>query len=352
MDDARGIGQTSRVFPQSEPVPMRQPLVLILFVLLGFAAAPSLHAQTSGSTYSVTVPVTDTSDGQRDQAFATALAQVMTRVAGGQDLRSNAGYAGALGSASSLVQKFQYQKAATGLVLDVDFAPASVRRLVAKLGVASAGIKPPVLLLVQHADGSALDETELASLVAAAAARGTSVVYPAVRSQLDPAKVAAADPAALAAINQQYHTGLVLLGKLQKDSANWTLISGGQAQHWSSQGATEDAMLTAAGNGLVDHLGKQLNVIGSVASEGKLWVGGLDSAADYASLLETLSADPSVQQVTSVGALNDGVLLEVKSSIPIKALAANLAASGHLLLQGQPHDGADANLRWLRGSSP
>ena len=331
---------------------MRQSLVLIMSLLLGFVALPPLHAQAPGSTYSVTVPVTDTSDAQRDQAFATALAQVMTRVAGGQDLRSNSGYAAALGGASSLVQKFQYQKAATGLVLDVDFAPASVRRLVDKLGVASAGIKPPVLVLVQHGNGSAVDEAELASLTTAAAARGTTVVYPAAESKLDPAKLASADPAALAAINQRYHTGLVLLGKLQKDGANWTLISGGQGQRWSTQGATEDAILAAAGNDLVDRLGKQLNVIGSVASEGKLWVSGLDSATDYASLLATLNADPSVQQVTTVGALNGGVLLDVKASVPISALATNLAASGHLLLQGQPHDGADANLRWLRGNSP
>jgi hypothetical protein len=36
----------------------------------------------------------------------------------------------------------------------------------------------------------------------------------------------------------------------------------------------------------------------------------------------------------------------------MKALAANLAANGRLLLQGQPHEGADANLRWLHGVSP
>ncbi|HXD37948.1 MAG TPA: DUF2066 domain-containing protein [Rhodanobacter sp.] len=326
---------------------MRLPRLWIVFLLLGFAVQPLLHAQASGSPYSVTVPVTDTSDMQRDQAFATALAQVMARVAGGQDLRGNPGYAEALSGAASLVQKFQYQRAATGLVLDVDFAPASVRRLIAKLGVASAGIKPPVLLLVQQADGSAVDPAELASLATTAAARGTTVVYPAAGSELDPATVAAADPATLARINRQYHTGLVLLGKLHEGSADWTLISGGQAQRWSSQGATAEALLADAGNGLVDRLGKQLNVIGSVASEGKLWVSGLDSAADYAGLLATLDADPSVRQVTTVGALNDGVLLDIKSSVPMRALAANLAAGGRLLLQGEPHEGADANLRWL-----
>lgn len=331
---------------------MRLPRLFVAFLLLGLAALPALHAQAASSPYSVTVPVADTSEAQRSQAFATALAQVMTRVAGGQDLRSNPGYSAALGSASSLVQKFQYQRAATGLVLDVDFAPASVRRLVAQLGVSSAGIKPPVLLLVQRADGSLVDQATLASLAATAAARGTNVVYPDAAGELDAGKVAAADPATMALINRKYHTGLVLLGKLHDDAADWTLISGGKVQRWSSQGASDEALLAAAGNGLVDHLGQQLNVIGSVASQGKLWVSGLDSAADYAGLLATLNADPSVQQVTTVGALNDGVLLDIKATVPMGALAANLAAGGRLLLQGQPHDGADANLRWLHGNSP
>src|SRR6185437_8863631 len=197
MDAAGRIGQTSREFPEEEPHAHAPAPPVDRFLLLGVAALPSLHAQNAGSPYSVTVPVTDTTDAQRDQAFATALGQVMTRVAGGQDLRGNPGYAEALGSASSLVQKFQYQRAATGLVLEVDFAPSSVRRLVAKLGVASAGIKPPVLLLVQRADGSLADQAALASLATTAGARGTNVVYPTPSSRFDAAKVAAADPAAL-----------------------------------------------------------------------------------------------------------------------------------------------------------
>ncbi|GAB2557706.1 DUF2066 domain-containing protein [Rhodanobacter koreensis] len=326
---------------------MRLSRLLIVTLLLGFATLPALRAQTAGSPYSVTVPVVDTSAAQRDQAFATALGQVLTRVAGGQDLRSNAGYADALGKAGSMVQKFQYQRAATGLALAVDFEPGSVRRLVSQLGVASAGIKPPVLLLVDGTDGNLLDQSALASLAAAATARGTNVVYPVAGNTLDTAKVATADPAALAAIDQQYHTGLVLLGKLHDGSADWTLISGGQAQHWSSQGATEDAVLGAAGNSMVDRIGRQLNVVGAGTSEGKLWVSGLHSAMDYANLLAVLRADPSVRQVTTLGAQDDSVLLYVKASLPLSGLAANLAAGGRLLLQSEPHPGADANLRWM-----
>ncbi|KZC35917.1 MULTISPECIES: DUF2066 domain-containing protein [Rhodanobacter] len=326
---------------------MRLPRPLIVTLLLLLAALPAARAQVASSPYAVVVPVADTSDAQRDQAFATALGQVLTRVAGGQDLRSNAGYAEALGKAASMVQKFQYQRAATGLVLEVEFEPGTVRRLVAKLGVQSAGIKPPVLLLVQGSDGHLLDQTALASLAAAAGARGTNVAYP-DGNQPDPTKVAAVEPAALAAVNRQYHTGLVLLGKLHNGGADWTLISGGQAQHWSGQGANADALLGDAGNGLADRLGKQFNVIGAGPSEGKLWVGGLESAMDYANLVAILQDDPAVKQVQTLGAQNDGVLLYVKASAPISALAANLAAGGHLLLQSEAHPGADVNLRWLR----
>lgn len=326
---------------------MRLSRLLIATLLLVLAALPTLHAQVSGSPYSVTVPVTDTSDAQRSQAFATALGQVLTRVAGGQDLRSNAGYNDALQDAGSMVQKFQYQKAVTGLILDVDFAPGTVRRLVAKLGVASAGVKPPVLLLVTGADGKLFDQTALGSLAAVAAARGTNVVYPDAVSPPDVAKVAAVDPAALAAINQRYHTGLVLLGSLQGGSADWTLIAGGQPQRWTSQGVSEDALLADAGNRMVDRVGRQLNMVGVSISEGRLWVSGLQSAMDYANLLALLRNDPTVREVATLGADNDGVLLSIRASLPLSGLAVNLAASGRLLLQDQPHDGADANLRWL-----
>lgn len=327
---------------------MRLSRLLILTLLLGFTVSPRLHAQASGSPYSVVVPVADTSDAQRDQAFATALGQVLTRIAGGQDLRGNPGYGDALGKAASMVQKFQYQRAATGMILNVDFEPGSVRRLVSKLGVASVGIKPPVLLLVQGDDGALLDQAALASLAAAAGARGTNVVYPDSANAPDLKQVAAGDPAALAAINQHYRTGLVLLGKLQDGSADWTLVSGGQTQHWSGQGASADSLLGDAGNSLVDRVGKQLNVIGTgPPSEGKLWISGLNSAMDYANVMATLQDDPAVKRVLILGAENNGVLLYVKASVPMTGLAANLAAGGRLLLQGEPHPGADANLRWL-----
>lgn len=328
---------------------MRLSRLLLVVLLLVCTGAPPLVAQTADSSpYTVVVPVPDTSAAQRNDAFATALGQVLTRVAGGQDLRSKGGYAEALQGAAAMVQKFQYQRAPAGMNLQVNFEPGAVKRLVAKLGVPPASVKPPVLLLVRGSDGVLFDQAALSNLAAVATARGTPVAYPQADEAIDTGKVAAADPAALAAINQRYHTGLVLVGNLHDGAAQWTLVSGGQAQQWTAHGSTEDALLTDAGTALVQRVGKQLNVVGASVSDGKFWVGGLHSALDYANLLALLRADPAVRKVATLGAQDDGVLLSVQAALPLDGLASNLAAGGRVRVESQPHTGADVTLSWVQ----
>lgn len=330
-------------------------------LMLGLIAAVPSYAQTQtpasaatpaaavASPYTVTVPVTDTTDVQRNQAFADALGQVLARVAGGQDLRAKTGYADALKGAPGLVQQFQYQRAGAGLAVQVNFEPGAVRRLVTRLGVPAAGVKPPVLLLVHGTDGALLSRDSLVALAQATAARGYTVVYPSRANTPDSAALISADPVALAAVTEQYKTGLILLGDLKSGSTTWTLISGGQPQRWTTSGTSgtsEEAMLAEAGATMVDRLGKQLNVIGANVVETTLWVSDVNSAMDYANMLATLRADPSVREVITAAAQGDGMLLKLKAALPASALAASLAAGGRLL-QGNAHDGADASLRWL-----
>jgi len=330
---------------------MRLSRPLIAVLLLGFAVLSPLRALAqSSSPYTVVVPVSDTSEAQRDQAFATALAQVLARVSGGQDLRGKPGYDDVLKNAPGMVQQYQYQRGTgtpPGLLLQATFDSGAVRRAITQMGASSAGVKPPVLLVVRDASGKLLGQDALAALASAAGQRGYNVVYadnPAVLP--DPAKLEAADPAALAAVTGQYHTGLVLLGQLHQGGADWTLVSGGKTQQWTDQSASTDTLLGNSGNTMADRIGRQLNVIGGGTVEGKLWVSGLNSAMDYASLLSTLRADPAVLKVTTLGAQDDGALLDVKVNLPLTALAADLSASGRLL-QAAAHDGADVSLRWL-----
>ena len=330
---------------------MRLPRPLFAFLLLGLAALSPLRALgQSSSPYTVIVPVSDTSETQRDQAFATALAQVLARVSGGQDLRGKPGYDDALKNAPGMVQQYHYQRGTgtpPGLLLQATFDGGAVKQAITQMGASSAGVKPPVLLVVRDAGGHLVGKDALAALASAAGQRGYDVAYADNAAALpDPAKLAAADPAALAAVSGQYHTGLVLLGQLKDGGADWTLVNGGQAQQWSDASSDSATLLTHAGNAMADRVGRQLNVIGSGTEEGKVWVSGLASAMDYARLLSTLRADPSVLDVATLGAQDDGALLEVKVNRPLAAFAGDLAAGGHLL-QGQAHAGADVSLRWL-----
>jgi uncharacterized protein len=328
---------------------MRLSRLLIATLLLGLVMGlPQIVLGQTVSPYNVVVPVSDTSSTQRSQAFSTALGQVLTRVSGGQDLRGKSGYDDAMQNAAGIVQQFQYQRGAgnpPSLTLSITFDQGAVQRLVTQMGASTAGIKPPLLLVVQGSDGKVLGKDDLGTLSDAVNKHGYKVSYADPTQLPDLGKLAAADPAALSAISRLYHTGLVLVGNVHANSADWTLISGGQAQHWSAQGS-DDGLFADAGKSAADRLGKALNVIGATEVNGKLWISGLHSAMDYANLLATLRADPSVEKVSSLGAQDDSVLLIVKASKPLGDLATDLAASGRLM-QGATRDGADVSLRWL-----
>jgi hypothetical protein len=327
---------------------MRLFRLLCILFLFGLAGLRPAHAQqVPDSPYTVTMPVTDTGEAQRDATFSNALGQVLARVAGGQDLRGRPGYDDALKSASGLVSQYQYQRTNDGIALQVTFDRGAVNHLIGQLGAPAAGVKPPVLLLVQGTDGGLLGGDSLDALAKSAAAQGYGVVYPDPTEPPSLDRVAAVDPAAMANLTARYHTGLVLIGRLHPGNVDWTLVSGGVAQSWHDTGATEDAMFAAAGGAMASRVGQQLNVIGSGTTQGTLWVDGIGSAMDYAQLLNVLRNDPSVRQVTTLGAQDDGVLLQVTAALPLGALASNLAAGGRLLQSSSAHAGADATLRWL-----
>lgn len=329
---------------------MRLSRPLIALFLLGLACGLPVRASAQVvSPYSVVVPVTDTSEAQRAQAFQTALGQVLARVSGGQDLSTKDGYPEAIQNAAGIVQQFQYQRDngnPPSLSLSVTFDQGAVQRLIAQLGATAAGVKPPLLLVVKASDGHILGKNDLGALAAAVGKGGYPVSYGDPSQLPDFDKLASANPAALSAISRLYQTGLVLMGDLHANGADWTLVSGGQAQHWGAQGNNQSDLFTDAGQNAAARLSQALNVIGITEVDGKIWVSGLHSAQDYANLMATLRADPSVQSLSTLGAQDDGVLLSIKASMPLDGLAANLAADGRLI-KGGPHDGADESLRWL-----
>lgn len=131
----------------------------------------------------------------------------------------------------------------------------------------------------------------------------------------------------------------------------------------------------AAGNGLqlevdfdpgsIQHLLQQLDTSAAAATSapasgstsvapvavaaggsGTVWVDGLSSASDFATMLSTLRGSPQLHNVVPVAAQNDGVLLQLDYDAPLPEVLNALTAGGHL--QTAPaHAGADASLHWV-----
>ncbi|HET7558102.1 MAG TPA: DUF2066 domain-containing protein [Rhodanobacteraceae bacterium] len=84
----------------------------------------------------------------------------------------------------------------------------------------------------------------------------------------------------------------------------------------------------------------------AAGGSGAVWVDGLNSSTDFASMLSTLRGSPQLHNVVPVAAQNDGVLLQLDYDAPLPEVLNGLIAGGHL--QAAPaHPGADASLHWV-----
>lgn len=87
-------------------------------------------------------------------------------------------------------------------------------------------------------------------------------------------------------------------------------------------------------------------VAAAVGGSGSVWVDGLNSATDFATMLAALRQSPQLHDVVPVAAQNDGVLLQLDYDAPLSVVLDALIAGGHL--QSAPaHQGADASLHWI-----
>ncbi len=121
-------------------------LAFLAMATVLMVAAPATWAATApaavpgagaGDPYNAVVPVPDTTTAERGKAFAQALQQVLTRVAGHALPQTPDA-----DQAASFVEQYRYQQAPPGAAqpyeLDVHFAPDSVRYLLRNLMAAPA----------------------------------------------------------------------------------------------------------------------------------------------------------------------------------------------------------------------
>lgn len=129
---------------------MRIRSLLFVVLALSVSCLSPAHAQNAvqppnNAAYNASIPVSDTSDAQRNHAFAVALGGILARTAG-QQVTEAPGFTDALGTAANLVQNYQYVRAANGasqpFLLKVQFDPAAVKLLASGLDKQVAAAAP------------------------------------------------------------------------------------------------------------------------------------------------------------------------------------------------------------------
>jgi len=160
---------------------MRIRFLLISMLIVSALGLALAHAQTVGpgagsKPYKAAMPVADTSEAQRNHAFAVALGSILVRAAGDQ-VTEAPGFTDALGNAANLVQDYQYTRAPKGarqpFVLKMEFDSAAVHLLaqnlqkqIAAAQPAAAASAPPEVATVWVAPmASAMDLARLLSTV-------------------------------------------------------------------------------------------------------------------------------------------------------------------------------------------
>ena len=316
---------------------------------IGGVCGALLPVHASDALYRAIVPVADTGAAARNQAIVQAAGVVLVQLSGNLQVAAQPGVAAALADAPALVKNYRYTRGASGaLLLDVDFDPQALESLARRLALPVWPAPRPPVLVMASIGGQPPDAASVAALQAAGAARGIKFVLPQAGAPAASALVAG-DNTALDQLARQYHTGLALVGDIADGIGNWTLVTGVTRQSWQAPAATAGAALVVAGNAAADRLVARFAAAPAQAggTVGRLWVGDLRSARQYAALMLLLRSDPRIRGVRPLQANGDSLLLSLQLDVPLTTVAADLAASGHMVNAGaQP--GADVALDWVR----
>jgi hypothetical protein len=298
---------------------------VLLLCLLWFAPlVPGTAAAADLFESEIVVP--DQSPAERNSAFGTALAEVLTRVAGGNNVLASDAARALLADPGKLVQQYRYYTRPDSqppvLLMWVRFDESSIREGLQQQGLSYWGKERPdtlVWLAVEDRGRryvvAAGDDSDVRQQIELAARqRGVPIVFPLMDLE-DQSRARFTDIWGgffdnVLQASERYSTQAVLIGRLNRSvsggwSSRWQLQVGGRPSTWSDS-RSDLAQLSQQGiNDTADILAGQFAVAtGGAAGNDRVTieVGGVDSLADYARINAYLEALTSVadMQLTQV----------------------------------------------------
>ena len=311
------------------------PLLALMLALASFAATAQRVEGTRASAsgvYSAEVEVNTQGAGERDTAFARALAQVLAKLSGDAGAASKPGMAQELRRAETYVEGFDYRQdeglSSSGApsfdtMLVVRFDQEKVDSLAAAMGLAiwpQPRPKPVLWLAIDDGSGPRLvglsKAAAASSTLERAKKRGYRLGLP-NGSAAEQALVGAiwrGDTAAVARASRRYSPPMQLIGKLYRSEggwkADWVFVDNGKVlSQWSESGDNARQVMATGADGAANALMKRYAKAPETGPPGTYRIAftGLDSADDYIRLSGYLQRLAVVKGISPVSATPDAV---------------------------------------------
>lgn len=324
-----------------------------LLALLLFGAAVVAEAATVENLLRVDVPVEDQSTELREEAFRAGLATVVVRLTGRAALAQSAVVEKLRENAARYVQRYQYQREAGALQLQITYYGEALRKALVESGTPIwEANRPPVLvwLAVEDRGGRVIVGADQADesrrLLERAAMRvGVPLKFPRL-DDADRGRVTSSDiwgrfTDPIVRASEPYETPLIWIGRLERRGGGWTsrwrLVTGESGSAWTSSGDTAAAALDQAAASLASRLVGQYAVLPDVdaANRLRLHVRDVDSVRRYAELEAYLASLGGVADVRLLSVDGDEASYRLTLEVPVERVLRDLKRSRRLIAVSQ-----------------
>ena len=334
---------------------------LLLVTSAAFAQRVEGDRAAAQGVYSAEVEVNGQGGGERDAAFARALAQVLGKLSGDRGAASKPGIGRELRRAGQYVDSYDYRQdegvSASGApsfktMLVVRFDRGQVDSLVTALGLPIwPQPRPKPVLWLAIDDGSG---PRLVGLPKAAAARSTldraeqrgfrlGLPNGSAAEQAVVGAIWRGDAAAVARASRRYSPPMQLIGKLYRHDggwkADWTFVDDGEVlSRWSETGGNALRVMATGADGAADALMERYAKVPETGPDGapgiyRVAFSGMASADDYVRLSGYLQQLAVVRGLTPLRATPQTVEFDLDLISGLSGLR-RMVDGGDVLVEG------------------
>lgn len=328
-----------------------------LLLLIGCLWLASAKAILITDLYEVTVAVNSRSTEERQQALASALQQVLTKISGASVPATHSQFRAAIESPENYVKLFQYQDmtpVAGGnktLQLAVQFQPDAINALANRMKLPIWPANRPLTMIWLAMEGpnqpkqllgTETDPALMEQLQTLAKTWGIPLAIPVLDltevSQISVAEVWDQSPEVVQQASVRYGSDALLMGRISHLANNtwkaaWKLMVNEEAESWDTQAADFSTLLQTGLAGLAERLGPRFAMqTQRTTAEGMLIeVVALSEYQQYLQVMRYLQQMPQVRAVRVTKLSGDACTVWVSPTGNAAAFTQAVALDRHLV---------------------